>query len=107
MMDMTIADAEMLLDLLGRQGEHIHHTVAESRRKLVRKAHEVLDVALLLRVPAGVFELVRHPLHKKRCVMPPLIVLQGRIGWRMHVPLYRWEVGKLTGLHFLKPFANM
>jgi hypothetical protein len=34
--DMTIADAKMLLDLLGRQGEDIYHTTAESGRKLIR-----------------------------------------------------------------------
>lgn len=75
MMDMTIADAEMCLDLLGRQGEDIHHTSAESRRKLVRDAQQMLDVAPLFILPALVVELIRYPLDKKRGAVSALFVL--------------------------------
>jgi hypothetical protein len=53
--DMSITDAEMLFDLLWRQGEDIHHTAAETRRKLVRDPQQMLDVAPLFIPPALVF----------------------------------------------------
>ena len=65
MMDMAVADAEMLFDFLGCQGENIHHAIAESRSKLVCNAHEMVDVAILFLSPTFVMQFVRYPLHEK------------------------------------------
>src|SRR5207248_552913 len=47
MMDMPVADPEMLLDLLGRQGKDIHHAAAEPRRKLLGDPDQLIHIARL------------------------------------------------------------
>src|SRR5205085_2557613 len=81
MVDVPVGDAEVLLDLLGRQGEDIDYAVAEAGGEAVGDIEQVLDVARLLVLPAAsAGQFIWDPLDEESRVVPAAVVLERRVG---------------------------
>ena len=106
MVDMSVPNTEMPLDLWWRQSERIDHTACKTRRKLLRDIKKMLDITGLLLIPGSLLKFIRDPLHEERRVVPFLVVLQGGIRLGVDVPLDCWKIREASRLHVFIGFPN-
>src|SRR4051812_31339572 len=92
-MDVAVADAEVLLDLLRMQDLPIADQRARAGGKLVRDLEQVPCIALGLHVPRALRKLVRYPLHEEGRADATPSIRQRSIDGGVHVPFDARKVG--------------